>query len=76
MDWKIGIDMYTKLYIKEITNENLPQATGDSIRALRGPEWEGTQKAAGIYLHTADSFAVQRKLTQHYKATTCQQKCT
>lgn len=50
-----------------------PRAQATLLRGQWGPEWEGTQKAAGICLHTADSFAVQGKLTQHCKATICQQ---
>ena len=32
MDWEIGIDMYTLLCIKQITNENRLYSTGNSTR--------------------------------------------
>ena len=31
MNWEIGIDIYTLLCIKQITNENLLYSTGNSI---------------------------------------------
>ena len=34
MNWEIGIDIYTLLCIKQITNENLLYSTGNSINAL------------------------------------------
>ena len=30
MNWEIGIDIYTLLYIKQMTNENLLYSTGNS----------------------------------------------
>ena len=30
MNWEIGIDIYTLLYVKQITNENLLYSTGNS----------------------------------------------
>ena len=30
MNWEIGIDIYTLLYIKQITNKNLLYSTGNS----------------------------------------------
>ena len=32
MNWEIGLDIYTLLYIKEITSENLLYSTGNSTR--------------------------------------------
>ena len=32
MNWKIGIDIYTLLCIKQITNENLLYSTGNSTQ--------------------------------------------
>ena len=32
MNWAIGIDIYTLLRIKQITNENLPYSTGNSTQ--------------------------------------------
>ena len=31
MNWEIGIDIYTLLYIKQITNKDLLYSTGNSI---------------------------------------------
>ena len=30
-DWEFGIDMYTLLYLKQITNKDLLYSTGNSI---------------------------------------------
>ena len=30
-NWEIGIDIYTPLYIKQITHKNLQYSTGNSI---------------------------------------------
>ena len=32
INWEIGIDTYTLLYIKYITNKNLPHSTGNSTQ--------------------------------------------
>lgn len=32
MNWEIGTDIYTPLYIKQITNENLLCSTADSAQ--------------------------------------------
>ena len=32
IDWEFGIDMYTLLYLKEITNKDLPYNTGNSAQ--------------------------------------------
>ena len=32
INWKIGIDMYTLLYIKQITNKDLLYSTGNSTQ--------------------------------------------
>ena len=32
INWEIGIDIYTLLYIKQITNKNLLYSTGNSIQ--------------------------------------------
>ena len=31
MNWEIGIDVYSLLYIKQITNENLLYSMGNSV---------------------------------------------
>ena len=32
INWEIGIDIYTRLYIKQITNQNLLYSTGNSTQ--------------------------------------------
>ena len=32
INWEIGIDIYTRLYIKQITNKNLLYSTGNSTQ--------------------------------------------
>ena len=32
IDWKFGIDMYTLLYLKEITHKDLLYSTGNSAQ--------------------------------------------
>ena len=32
INWEIGIDIYTPLYIKQITNKNLLYSTGNSTQ--------------------------------------------
>ena len=51
MDWEIGIDICTLLYIKEITNENPLLAQGTLLNALWGPKWGGNPKNRG-YMYT------------------------
>lgn len=48
---------------------------GASTHALWGPKWKGIQEKRDVHIRTADSSAVQHKLTQHGKATGLQQKC-
>ena len=38
MNWKIGIDTYTLLYIKQITNKDLLYSTGNSVMTDMGKE--------------------------------------
>ena len=51
INWEIGIDICTLLYIKEITNENPLLAQGTLLNALWGPKWEGNPKNRG-YMYT------------------------
>ena len=55
MNWEIGIDIYTLLCIKRITNENLLYSTGNSVLCgdLNGKE---IQKRGDICIHIADSL--------------------
>ena len=32
INWETGIDIYTPLYIKQITNKDLPYSTGNSTK--------------------------------------------
>ena len=32
INWEFGIDMYTLLYLKQITNKDLPCSTGSSLQ--------------------------------------------
>ena len=32
IDWEFGMDMYTLLYLKQITNKDIPYSTGDSAQ--------------------------------------------
>ena len=58
INWKIGIDVYTLLYMKQITNKNLLYSTGDSAQYSVMPIWEKNLKKSGyiniyiyIYIH-------------------------
>ena len=50
-NWKIGIDIYTLLYIKQRTNKDLPYSTGNStqysVMAYMGKE----SKKEWIYVY-------------------------
>ena len=43
INWEIGVDIYTLLYVIQITNKDLPQSTGDatqySVMAYLGKEF-------------------------------------
>ena len=61
MNWEIGIDIYTLLCIKQITNENRLYSTGKSsvfCGELNGKE---IQKRRGICIHIADSLRCAAK---------------
>ena len=32
INWETGVDIYTLLYIKQITNKNMPYSTGNSTQ--------------------------------------------
>ena len=41
-DWKFGIDMYTLLYLKQITNKDLLYSKGNStLKVIWQLGWEG-----------------------------------
>ena len=59
MNWEIEIAIYTLLCIKEVTNENLLQSTGNSVLT----EMREKSKKEGLYVHISlIHFTVQRKL--------------
>ena len=70
INWEIGIDIYTLLYIKYITNKDLLHSTGISsqysVMTYMGKESKKEWICVYVYLI---HFAVQQKLTQHCKST-------
>ena len=44
MNWEVGTNGYTLLYIKYITNENLLYTTGSSTQRSVVTKWEGNPK--------------------------------
>ena len=75
MNWETGIHIYTLLYIKQITNENLLYGPGNSAlcSAVTYMGRKSEKEEAYVYVWTIH-FAVQQKLTQQYKATITQLK--
>ena len=60
------MDMYTQLYLKQITNKVQLQGTGHSSR-FRVVDWMGGE-SGGEWMHVyvwLNSFAVHLKLSQH-----------
>lgn len=57
MNWEVGIDIHTPLFIKKITNEKLLYSTGNSTQCSCG-DLNGTkiQKSGDTCIHTVDSF--------------------
>ena len=64
---EFGMDMYTLLYLKWITNKVLLHGTGDSaqcyVAAWLGREFGGDWIHVYVWL---SSFTVHPKLSQHY----------
>ena len=58
VDWEIGIDIYTLLIcsIKDITNENWPYSTRNSLGCSGNLSGKKTQKRGDICIHKADSL--------------------
>ena len=56
INWEIGIDIYTLLYIKEMTNKDLPYSTGNSTQYSVRPIWEKTLKKSGYIEFITDSL--------------------
>ena len=60
---EFGMDMYTLLYLKWITNKVLVYSTGSSAQCCVQPGWEGRMD---VCIHVWPSpFAVHLKLAQH-----------
>ena len=51
MNWEIGIDIYTLLCIKQITNENLLYSTGNSTQYSVVTYMGKESKKEGIYVY-------------------------
>ena len=57
MNWEIGINIYTLLYIKQITNENLLYSTRELYSMLCGDlNGKEIQKRGDICILIADSL--------------------
>ena len=71
---ELGINRYTPLYIKQITNKDLLYSTGNYIQYLvktyKGKESE--KEYIHTHTHKLKDFAVHPKLTQHCKSTILQ----
>ena len=55
MNWEIGIDIYTLLCIKQITNESLLYSTGNSTQCS-DPNGKEIQKRGDICTRAGDSL--------------------
>ena len=72
---EFGIDMYTLLYLKWITNEDLLYSTGNSAQCYVA-DWMGGE-FGGEWIHVyvwLSPFAVHLKLSQHCKSAILQYK--
>ena len=65
IDWKFGMDLYTLLYLKQITKRDLLYSTGNSVQcylaAWMGEDFEGKWIHVYVWL---SPFAVHLKLSQ------------
>jgi len=50
LNWEIGADIYTLLYIKQITSKNLPYGTGNSTQYPVMTSTEKESKKEWIYM--------------------------
>ena len=70
MQQEIGIDIYTILCIKQVTNENQLYGTRNSTQCSVETKMGRKSKKEGTCVYVeVTHFAVQQKLTQHWKAT-------
>ena len=44
---ELGIDMYSAIYLKWITNKDLLYSTGTLLKVMWQPEWEGSLEENG-----------------------------
>ena len=51
INWEIGIDIYTLLYVKQITNKDLLYSTGNSTRYSVMAYMEKKSKIEWIYVY-------------------------
>ena len=64
---EFGIDMYTLLYLKWITNKVLLYSTGNSAQCYVATWMGGAFRGELIHAHVwLNFFAVYLKLSQHY----------
>ena len=69
INWEIGIDIDTLLYIRQITNKDLPYSTGNSMQYFVMVYMGKESEKEWIYVYVHVHFAAQQKLTQHCKST-------
>ena len=62
---EFGIDMYTLLYLKRLTNKDLLGITGNSAQCMWQPGWEGSWGRTDTCMYMAESLAVHLKPSQH-----------
>ena len=52
INWEIGIDIYTLLYIKQITNNDLLYSAGNSTQySVMVYNGKGVKKSGCMYMH-------------------------
>ena len=65
-DREFGIDMYTLLDLKRITNKDLPYSTGNSAQCYVAAWMRGDSGGEWIHVYVwLSHFAVHLKLSQH-----------
>ena len=70
---EFGIDMYTLLYLKWITNKDLLYSTGNAALCYAAAWKGGDFGAEWIHVYVwLSPFAVQLKLSQHCSSAICQ----
>ena len=67
INWETGIDTYTLLHVKQITNKDLLYSTGNSTQYCTMAYMEKDSKKEWIYVLQIH-FAVQQKLMQYCKS--------